>query len=262
MILFDSHAHYDDERFEERFDGGTRGALEAVHRDGICGVLNVGTNPENSAVSVRLAAEFDFVWAAVGVHPSDAQRLGLRRLAEAINRTRALAADKKVVAVGEIGFDFHYDEIDRECQTEYFTAQLELARELKLPVIIHTRDAMGITLDTLARYPDVTGVMHSFSGSAEVARQLCDRGWYISFSGTVTYKNAVHVKEAAAVVPEDRLLVETDSPYLPPVPHRGEMNHSGYMHHTLEAVAAIRNISPDELAKKTVENTRRLFGIV
>lgn len=261
MILFDSHAHYDDDRFEERFDGGRRGALEAVHRDGICGIVNVGTNPESSAFSVTLAEEFDFVWAAVGIHPSDAQKIGLSHLGEAIDAVRALTSHKKVVAVGEIGFDFHYDDIDRDCQEAYFTAQLELAREVKLPIIIHTRDAMGITLDTLARYPDVVGVMHSYSGSAEVARQLCDKGWYISFSGPVTYKNAVHVKEAAAIVPADRLLVETDSPYLPPVPHRGEMNHSGYMHHTLEAVAAIRNVSPDELATCTVENTRRLFGI-
>lgn len=174
---------------------------------------------------------------------------------------RTLAARERVVAIGEIGYDFHYDETDRDCQTEYFIAQLELARELSLPVIIHTRDAMGVTLEVLSRYPDVTGVMHSFSGSAETAGELCERGWYISFSGPVTYKNAVKVKEAAVAVPSDRILVETDSPYLPPVPHRGEMNHSGYMHYTLEALAELRHESPEELARQTVENTRRLFSI-
>ena len=224
-------------------------------------MLNVGANLDSSANSVRLAGEFAHVWAAVGVHPSDAQRLGTDRLGEALDVIRNLAAKPKVVAVGEIGFDYHYDEIDRDCQSAYFAAQMELARELKLPVIIHTRDAMGDTLDLLARYPDVTGVMHSYSGSAEVARQLCAKGWYISFSGPVTYKNAAKVKEAAAIVPEDRILVETDSPYLPPVPHRGKMNYSGYMHHTLEAVAAIRGKTPEEMAEITVANTCRLFGI-
>ena len=261
LRLFDSHAHYDDNRFEEEFEGGTRGALETVYNEGICGVLNVGANLDSSANSVRLAAEFAHVWAAVGVHPSDAQRLGMDRLNEAIDTIRNLAAQNKVVAVGEIGLDYHYDEIDKDCQSAYFAAQMELARELKLPVIIHTRDAMGDTLDLLARYPDVTGVMHSYSGSAEVARQLCDKGWYISFSGPVTYKNAAKVKEAAAIVPEDRILVETDSPYLPPVPHRGKMNYSGYMHYTLEAVADIRQKTPEDMAAITVANTCRLFGI-
>ncbi len=261
LRLFDSHAHYDDDRFEEEFEGGTRGALETVYNEGICGVLNVGANLDSSANSVRLAAEFAHVWAAVGVHPSDAQRLGIGRLCEALDVIRNLAAQNKVVAVGEIGLDYHYDEIDKDCQSAYFAAQMELARELKLPVIIHTRDAMGDTLDLLARYPDVTGVMHSYSGSAEVARQLCDKGWYISFSGPVTYKNAAKVKEAAAIVPEDRILVETDSPYLPPVPHRGKMNYSGYMHHTLEAVADIRGKTPEDMAAITVANTCRLFGI-
>jgi TatD DNase family protein len=261
LKLFDSHAHYDDERFEEEFEGGTCGALETVYNEGVCGVLNVGANLDSSANSVRLAAQFAHVWAAVGVHPSDAQRLGMDRLDEAIGTIRTLAAQKKVVAVGEIGLDYHYDEIDKDCQAAYFAAQMGLARELKLPVIIHTRDAMGDTLDLLARYPDVTGVMHSYSGSAEVARQLCDKGWYISFSGPVTYKNAAKVKEAAAIVPEDRILVETDSPYLPPVPHRGKMNYSGYMHYTLEAVADIRNKTPEDMAAITVANTCRLFGI-
>ncbi|MGN1347206.1 MAG: TatD family hydrolase [Eubacteriales bacterium] len=261
LRLFDSHAHYDDERFAERFEGGTHGALTAAHAEGICGIVNVGSNPESSARSVHLAETYDFVWAAVGIHPSDAQKIGIDRLDEALKEIRTLAAQPKVAAIGEIGLDYHYDETDKNSQSVYFAAQMELARELRLPVVIHTRDAMGDTLELLARYPDVTGVMHSFSGSAEVARQLCEKGWYISFSGPVTYKNAAKVKEAAAIVPEDRILVETDSPYLPPVPHRGKLNYSGYLHFTCEAVAALRGKSPEEMAEITVRNTCRLFGI-
>ncbi len=261
MRLFDSHAHYDDDRFEEEFEGGTRGALEQILTEGICGVLNVGASLDSSENSVRLAAEHPHVWASVGVHPSDAQRYGIDRLPDVLDELRRLAKAEKVVAIGEIGLDYHYDDIDRATQSAYFAAQMELARELRLPVIIHTRDAMGDTLDLLAEYPDVTGVMHSYSGSAEVARQLCAKGWYISFSGPVTYKNAAKVKEAAAIVPEDRILVETDSPYLPPHPHRGKMNYSGYLHYTLEAVADIRAKTPEDMADITAENTCRLFGI-
>lgn len=261
LRLFDSHAHYDDDRFAEEFEGGTYGALRAAHEEGICGIVNVGANLESSANSVRLAGEIEYVWAAVGIHPSDAQRMGMERLNEAIQAIHELSTAKKVVAIGEIGLDYHYEETDKATQSAYFAAQMELAGELRLPVIIHTRDAMGDTLELLARYSDVTGVMHSYSGCAETARQLCAKGWYISFSGPVTYKNAAKVKEAAAVVPEDRILVETDCPYLPPTPHRGKLNYSGYMHYTCEAIAKIRGIPAEEMARITVDNTRRLFAI-
>jgi TatD DNase family protein len=178
-----------------------------------------------------------------------------------MQRIEELAGGSRVVAIGEIGLDYHYDIIDKEVQAKFFEAQLELAEKLSLPVVIHTRDAMGDTLEILSRHPNVRGVMHSFSGSAEVALELTKKGWYISFSGPVTYKNAVKVKEAAAVVPADRILIETDCPYLPPVPHRGELNYSGYMKHTAEAVADIREVSLDEIARITWKNACRLFGL-
>ncbi len=261
LRLFDSHAHYDDKRFEKEFEGGTHGAIKAAHDQGVCGIINVGANLASSAGSVSLAEKYDFIWAAVGIHPSDSQEIGIDEMDEALRCLRELAARSKVVAIGEIGFDYHYDDTDRSCQAKYFDAQLTLAEEVGLSVIIHSRDAMGDTLEMISRHPAARGVMHSFSGSAEVARQLCDKGWYVSFSGPVTYKNANKVKEAAAIVPENRLLIETDCPYLPPVPHRGELNYSGYMHYTCEVVAAIRGASPEYIAEATLQNACRLFRI-
>lgn len=258
-FLFDSHAHYDDDRFIEEFEGGTDGALMKAYAEGVHAIINVGANIKSSENSVALSEKYDFVWATVGIHPSDAQRIS--DFAAAMQRIEELASATRVVAIGEIGLDYHYDDVDREVQAKFFEAQLELAEKLSLPVVIHTRDAMGDTLEIISRHPNVRGVMHSFSGSAEVATQLTKKGWYISFSGPVTYKNAAKVKEAAAVVPEDKILIETDCPYLPPVPHRGELNYSGYMKHTAEAVADIREVALDEIARITWENACRLFEI-
>jgi len=258
-FLFDSHAHYDDERFAEEFEGGTDGALKKAYSEGVHAIVNVGANIQSSENSVSLSEKYDFVWATVGIHPSDAQRTP--DFESAIRRIEELAGNAKVCAIGEIGLDYHYDEVDREVQAKFFEAQLDLAEKLSLPVVIHSRDAMGDTLEIISRHPNVRGVMHSYSGSAEVATQLAKKGWYISFSGPVTYKNAVKVKEAAAVVPADRILVETDCPYLPPVPHRGELNYSGYMKHTVEAVSDIRGVTLDEIARTTWDNACRLFGI-
>ncbi len=259
VYLFDSHAHYDDDRFAEEFEGGCDGALKKAYSEGVHAIINVGSNLQSSENSVNLSEKYDFVWATVGIHPSDAQRTP--DFDAAMQRIAELAGGHRVVAIGEIGLDYHYDVVDKEVQAKFFEAQLELAEKLSLPVVIHTRDAMGDTLEILSRHPNVRGVMHSFSGSAEVALELTKKGWYISFSGPVTYKNAVKVKEAAAVVPADRILIETDCPYLPPVPHRGELNHSMYMKHTAQAVADIREVSLDEIARITWENACRLFGI-
>ncbi len=259
--LFDSHAHYDDDRFAEEFEGGTDGAIVKAVSEGVCGIVNVGSNIETSENSIALAEKYPFIYAVVGIHPSDAQRLPADKIDSALYRVEELAKREKVVAVGEIGLDYHYDYLDKERQAYFFDAQMQIARRVKLPVVIHTRDAFGDTLDILNRHPDVTGVMHSYSGSAESARQLCEKGWYISFSGPVTYKNANKVKEAAAIVPKDKILIETDCPYLPPVPHRGELNYSGYMKHTCQAVADIRSISFEEAARITRENACRFFGI-
>ncbi len=259
--LFDSHAHYDDDRFAEEFEGGTDGAIAKAVSEGVCGIVNVGSNIETSEHSIALAEKYGFIYAVVGIHPSDAQRLPAEKIDSALYRVEKLAKHEKAVAVGEIGLDYHYDFLDKDRQAYFFDAQMQIARRASLPVVIHTRDAFGDTLDILNRHPDVTGVMHSYSGSAESARQLCDKGWYISFSGPVTYKNANKVKEAAAIVPSDRIMIETDCPYLPPVPHRGELNYSGYMKHTCQAVADIRGISFEEAAHITRENACRFFRI-
>ena len=259
--LFDSHAHYDDDRFVEEFEGGTDGAIRKAVSEGVVGIVNVGSNIETSENSIALAEKYPFIYAVVGIHPSDAQRLPASMTDSAFYRVEELAKREKVVAIGEIGLDYHYDFLDKERQAYFFDAQMQIAQRVGLPVVIHTRDAFGDTTDILDRHPNVKGVMHSYSGSAESARQLCDKGWYISFSGPVTYKNANKVKEAAAIVPSDRIMIETDCPYLPPVPHRGELNYSGYMKHTCEAVAAIRGISIEEAAQITRENACRFFGI-
>ena len=259
--LFDSHAHYDDDRFVEEFEGGTDGAIKKAVSEEVVGIVNVGSNIETSENSIVLSEKYPFIYAVVGIHPSDAQRLPVSMTDSALYRVEELSKYKKVVAIGEIGLDYHYDFLDKERQAYFFDAQMQIAQRVGLPVVIHTRDAFGDTIDILDRHPNVKGVMHSYSGSAESARQLCDKGWYISFSGPVTYKNANKVKEAAAIVPSDRIMIETDCPYLPPVPHRGELNYSGYMKHTCQAVADIRGISIEEAAKITRENACRFFGI-
>ena len=261
MQLFDSHAHYDDRRFEAEFEGGGRGALIKAHELGVEYVANIGSSMRNSRNSIALAEEFDFVYAAVGIHPSDAQEIPAADVDKVLGEIEAMAAHEKVRAIGEIGYDYHWEPVDKERQKYFFDAQMEIARRVDLPVIIHSRDAMGDTLDTLAEHSGVTGVLHSYSGSAEVVRQLTAKGWYISFSGPVTYKNANKVKESAAAVPSDKILIETDCPYLPPVPHRGEINYSGYLHYTCEAIAEIRGITPDEAARITFENAKRFYRI-
>ena len=258
---FDAHAHYNDLRFEEEFEWGGRGALLKAHAEGVERICNVGSSVTSSEDSIRLAEEFPFVIAAVGIHPSDAQEIPASECDRALSRIEALCSHEKVRAVGEIGFDYHWDGTDKERQTYFFEAQMEIALRAGLPVVIHTRDAAGDTFDLIARHPENTGVLHSYSGHAEGARQYNRMGWYLSFSGPVTYKNANKVKESAAAAESRMLMIETDCPYLPPVPHRGEINYSGYLRHTCEAVAAVRGISPAEAAELTYQNAERFFGL-
>ena len=260
-MLFDSHAHYDDERFEAEFEGGGHGAIEKAHSEGVGHIVNVGSNLKTSANSIALAEKYSFIYASVGIHPSDAQLIALEDVDKALYEVEKLTEHEKVRAVGEIGFDYHYDGTDRERQTYFFQAQLEIARRRSLPVIIHSRDAAGDTFDMLRRNPLSFGVLHSYSGSAEMAVQLTKMGWYISFSGPLTYKNARGVKESAAAVPSDRILIETDCPYLPPTPHRGEINYSGYMKFTCVALAEIRKITYAEAEKLTDDNAKRFYHV-
>ena len=259
--LFDTHAHYYDNRFsEEGVD--VDALLKDIFESGVEYIINAGTNNDNSLLAIEQAKKYGGMYAAAGIHPSDCYYLD--DIGAEIKKLRALldnAKENKIVAIGEIGFDYHWEETDKVKQREYFSLQMEEAKKRGLPVIIHDRDAHGDCFDMIRAHPGVSGVMHSFSGSAESARELVKRGWYISFSGTITFKNAARVREAAASVPPDRILIETDCPYLAPHPHRGEINHSGYIRYTAEAVANVLGVTFEEAVKLTSENAKRLFGI-
>ena len=261
--LLDSHAHY----FDSRFEGGADEILQAeVFDAGVCGVVNVATNPENALRCIAQAKQYSRIYAAVGIHPEDCKDLS-DDPDEAVGKIRDLLdtpekrKENKIVALGEIGLDYYWEPYDKQKQARYFEAQLSLAEALDLPVIIHDREAHGDCFETVLRYPKVRGVFHSFSGSAEMARELTRRGWYISFSGVLTFKNARKVREVAAVVPHGQMLVETDAPYLAPEPFRGRINHSGRMAFTAQALAEICGMSYEEAVRQTGENAKRLFEI-
>ena len=258
--LIDSHAHYDDKRFDEEFEGGADAALDISFDAGVEAVVNVATNLENAKTTLALAEEYENVFAALGIHPSDCQEMD-GTAEEILAKVEPLLSRPNVVAIGEIGLDYHWEPYDKARQSEFFEGQLEMAKRLDLPVIVHCRDAIGDAVDIVRRHDGVRGVFHSFSGSAETARELVSLGWYISFGGPITYKGAKKVREAASAVPLDRLLIETDCPYLPPVPHRGEINYSAYMLYTLRAMAEAVGVEEEPLAKRLVENTKRLFRI-
>lgn len=262
--LFDSHAHYYDARF---FAGGNtpEALLDSLFAGDVGAVLNVGTSLENMRTVTEQAAHYPRMYAAVGIHPTDGQGYadpaGAVAELERFLGDRASRAARKIVALGEIGLDYHYPDTDKEKQAELFERQLQLAEELDLPVVIHDRDAHGDSFAAVLRHPRVRGVFHSYSGSAELARELVRRGWYLSFSGVVTFRNAPRVREAVAAVPVDRLLIETDCPYLAPEPHRGELNHSGYLFLTAAAVAAVKGMDANALICAATENASRLFAV-
>lgn len=268
--IFDSHAHYFDRRFETETDGGAAAILGAIMPCPVAHIVNVGTNLENSRAAVAQAARYSGMLAAVGIHPEDCHALtdedaALSALAELLGNRETRRRDK-IVALGEIGLDYHYENygeipLDKRRELAFFEAQLELAEKLELPVIIHDREAHGDCFEAVLRHKNVRGVFHSYSGSAEMARELVRHGWYLSFSGTLTFKNAARVREAAASVPRDRLLIETDAPYLAPHPERGHLNHSGLLVYTLGTLAEIWACTPMEAARKTAENAKKLFGI-
>ena len=262
MTLFDTHTHYFDGRFAAEFPGEAVEAIRLAREAGVSRFLSCGTNAENSRASVELAARESGFFAAVGLHPEDCFSLSGEALEKELSDIRDMLKQPGVVAIGEIGLDYHYpDETDKEKQAYVLERQLRWAEDTGLPVIIHSRDAAGDTFDVLRQHHDVRGVLHSFSGSPEMARQYASLGWYISFSGTVSYKTAEKVRECARVVPSDKLLIETDCPYLAPVPNRGKINYSGYLPDTCRAVAAAINMTPDDVAELTFENGCRLFGI-
>lgn len=258
MKFFDTHAHCDDKRFENEYEGGTHGVIRDCLSSNVSYIINIGTDLENSLVSTVLADTYENVYASCGIHPSE---VFYEDANKAVKRIEELLSHPKAVALGEIGLDYHYEDVPRDLQMIYFQKQMELAERLDIPVIIHDREAHGDCLEMVKKFPTVTGVFHSFSGSAEMAQELVSLGWYISFSGTVTFKNAKKPKEAALVVPSDRLLIETDAPYLAPTPHRGELNCSSYVQLTAEELARLRGVSLEEIEHITTENAKRLFRI-
>ena len=250
MRLFDTHAHYDDEAFDADRDE----VLSTF--DGL--VIDPGCTLASSQAAIDLAARHPNVYAAVGIHPENCGDFRPEHLTE----IRALAQEDKVVAIGEIGLDYYWPENPpRDLQQQVLRQQLALARELALPVIIHDREAHADTLSIVREFPGVTGVFHCFSGSPEMARELLQMGWYLGFDGPVTYKNARRAPEVAAVTPPERMLIETDSPYMTPVPYRGKRNDSGYVYLVAEKLAAWKGLAPEELARITTENGKRLFRI-
>ena len=253
-MLFDTHAHYDDESFDADRDA----VLTALPEQGVGLILNPGCGVESSRKAVRYAAAYPHVYAAVGIHPENCGGC----TAGDLDAIRALAQLPKTVAIGEIGLDYYWAENPpRDFQQQVLRQQLALARELALPVIIHDREAHADTLAIVREFPGVTGVFHCFSGSPEMARELLDLGWYLGFDGPVTYKNARRAPEVAAVTPLDRMLIETDSPYMTPVPHRGERNDSAYVRLVAEKLAEWKGVPVEQLARATLENGKRLFRI-
>ena len=261
MRLFDTHAHYDDPKFESDYPGGAESAITESRKAGVERILCAGTRPETNASVLKLAEEHDFIYAAIGIHPSDIRFFDSNDDETLLKETEALLSRPKVAALGEIGLDYHYEGTDRERQKFFFDSQMELAAKYSIPVVIHDREAHGDSFDTVRRHPDVTGVFHCFSGSTEMSRQLVRMGYLISFGGTVTFKNAREVKEVAAIVPDDMILIETDAPYLAPSPHRGEINLSAYLPLVVNALAEIRGTTPEAIADLTYENAVRIFKI-
>lgn len=251
--MFDSHTHYDDKWFDEDRDI----LIPSLFEQGVEGIINVGCDIESSVRTIEIAQRYEKVYAAVGVHPHSAAEVSGNWLDE-LDR---LCRQSKVVAIGEIGLDYHYDYSPRDVQKAVFEKQMDFARERNMPVIIHDREAHGDIIDTVNRFPEVKGVFHSFSGSYEMAEHLVKRGWYISFSGSVTFKTAENLRHAVTAVPIDRVLSETDSPYLSPVPERGKRNDSYRMRHTIEKLAEIYEVSFEEMSNACRDNAYRLFGI-
>ena len=245
--------------------GGAHPLLTRLFEEGVEGIVNVGTDLENAAEVLALAAAFPRMYAAIGIHPTDGQgykdpEAALQAL-EVLLGTPDSRKQRKIVALGEIGLDYHYPDTDKAVQALLFDRQLDMADRLSMPVIVHDRDAHGDCFDAVCRYPRVRGIFHSYSGSAEMARDLVRRGWHISFSGVATFKNALRVREAIAAVPLERLLIETDAPYLAPHPHRGEINHSGLARYTAAAVAEVKGVDTDTVCRVTAENAKKLFQI-
>ena len=253
-MLFDTHAHLDDRAFDEdRLE-----LIASLPSQGVGLVMNPGCSLASSRNASNLSKQFDFLYAAVGSHPDAADEVNEAVLEE---YRRLCLENPKIKAIGEIGLDYHYEDIPREIQLKAFRAQMALAAELNLPVIVHEREAHADGMAVVDEFPTVKGVFHCYSGSAEMASELVKRGWYIGFTGVLTFKNARKALEVAATVPLDRLVLETDCPYMAPEPFRGKRNHPGYLPKMAEKLAQIRDIPVEEVIRITTENAKRLYRI-
>ena len=255
MKLFDTHAHLDD----RQFDGDREAVIEKIKNNGVAHGIEVGSDVKSSETAVRIANGHDFIYCAAGIHPEAADDVSDADF----EKIKELALENpKVKAIGEIGIDYHYDDCaPREKQTACFERQLDLAAELGLPAIIHDRESKGDVLKILKEKKVSNAVMHCFSGSAETAKVLVKMGLMISFTGVITFKNARKAVEALKVIPFDRLMIETDSPYMAPEPHRGKRNDSSYVRHIAEKMAEIKGVSFEKLCEITYENAMRFFNI-
>ena len=254
-MLFDTHAHLDD----RAFDADREQLLKALPERGLALVMNPGCSLESSRNAVALATSHDYIYAAVGSHPDAADEVNDDVLEE---YRKLCKLNPKVKAIGEIGLDYHYEDIPRELQLKAFRMQMELARELDLPVIVHERDAHEDGMNIVKNeFPTVRGVFHCYSGSAEMARQLVELGWYIGFTGVLTFKNARKAVETAASIPLERIVLETDCPYMAPTPYRGKRNDPGYLYRMAEQLAQIRDLPLEDIHRITLENGKRLYRI-
>ena len=261
MKYFDSHAHYYDERFSEELTEGVDNLIDTLLAEKVSYIVNIGTSPDTSRQAIEQAKKYENMYTAIGIHPSDTRFLS--DMEAELNEIREMILDKtnKCVCLGEIGLDYHYPDTDKERQMRYVTAQMEMARELNIPVCIHDRESHADVMEVIRAFPDVKGVLHSFSGSREMAEELVKLGWMISFSGTLTFTNARKPKEVAAALPRESVMIETDCPYLAPHPKRGSLNHSGNLEYTNATLASIWGVTPEECAEITENNAKRFFSI-
>lgn len=252
-MYFDSHAHYNDERFDEDRDI----LLNRIHEEGVEFIINIGADMPSSRESISLAETYSFIYATVGVHPHDVSTMTM----DDIEALEEIARHPKVVGIGEIGLDYYYNHSAKEEQIKWFKAQLELAKKLELPVSIHSRDASQLTFDLIKEGGIKEGVIHCFSGSKELAVEYVKRGFHIGIGGALTFKNARKTVEVVERIPLESILIETDCPYLTPVPHRGKRNDSSYLPFIIQKIAEIKGITEEEVARITLENTKKLFRI-
>lgn len=254
-MLFDSHAHYNDDRFKEDVDE----LLGSMNDNNVGYIMNACSSIDEISYILELTNKYPFLFGSVGVHPHEVGGM----CENDIDKLREFSKNEKILAIGEIGLDYYYDNSPRDVQKKWFARQVDLARELSFPVIIHDRDAHKDCIDILKEHKvwECGGVFHCFSGSSEMAKEVLDMGMYIAFGGSLTFKKAQKPVEAASVVPLDKILIETDCPYLTPEPYRGKRNDSSYIHLVAEKLSQIKNVSVSEIENATFENAKRLFGI-